>query len=84
MATIKIEPISTVSKGNHKVIITGIRPTWEDSIVGQYWNGQDGPHDAGWNSSGIMRGGVDDFNLDVGSTEEITDLVATIKQLGGR
>ena len=81
MATIKIEPIVTKSSDNSRVVITGIAPTDHDCIVGQYWIKQDGPHDAIWNLSGIVRGGPSSANLNAGN-EELTEVAKLLRKLG--
>ncbi|MGB7097516.1 MAG: hypothetical protein WBD95_01945 [Xanthobacteraceae bacterium] len=84
MATLKIEPITVQSQGNRPVVITGIRPTDPDCIVGQYWkNHVDGPYDAVWNLSDLMRDGSDPLNLNM-KNDELADLETLLINLGAR
>jgi hypothetical protein len=84
MATIKIEPLVVQSLGGNRVHILGLRPTYQDCIVGEYWTKKgDGPHSAVWDLSGLMRGGTDPLNLSM-KGEELAELAELAIQLGAR
>ncbi len=84
MATIKIEPFAVKSLGDNRVVIVGLRPTYQDCIVGEYWTKEgDGPHSAVWDLSGIMRGGTDPLNLRM-NDEELEGLAKLAIQLGAK
>ena len=81
MATILIDPIETTNGGKNRVVIRGLDPTSYDCIVGQYWLGQDGPHNGFWNLSGLLRDGDDALSLDM-SEESLVELAALARKLG--
>ncbi len=83
MATIQIHPIEVYSNGRHRVVITGISPTDYDCIVGELYTKMDGPVHAVWDLSGLMRGGQDAFNLNMGD-EELQGIANLALQLGAK
>ena len=84
MATIKIERLAAQSLGGNRVVITGLRPTYQDCIVGEYWIKEvDIPISAVWDLSGIMRGGTDPLNLRM-NCEELAELANLAIQLGAK
>jgi hypothetical protein len=84
MATLKIEPIVVESIGKNRVVITGISPTDDDCLIGEYWSRRDGgPNSAMWDLSGLMRGGTDALNLDMRDVS-LTELANLVVQLRGK
>jgi len=84
MATIKIEPLAVQSLGGNRVVITGLSPTYQHCIVGEYWiKGVDIPISAVWDLSGIMRGGTDPLNIRMNG-QELAELANLAIQLGAK
>ena len=83
MASLKIEPIQSRSIKNNLVHVLSIDPTDHDCLIGECWNGKDGPHPAVWNLSGIKRGGPESCNLDM-SSDEMIELAKLTRKLGAK
>ena len=83
MATLKIDPITTQSRGGYRVVLTGIDPTAHDCIAGEYWTKVEGPIAGQWDLSGYLRGGTDNLNLDTGDND-FAGVVALAEHLGAK
>lgn len=73
MTTLLIGPITTKSVGGYPATITGIDPQNDDILIGEIATNA-GKMKGRWNSSGIMRGGTSDCNLDI-ADDDINDAI---------
>lgn len=84
MATLKIEPIETQSKGGHRVVLSGICPTEYSCIRGELTDSM-GVWPRKWDVDGRVSNAPLDWELDMSSLElsELAELARRHVQLFG-
>ncbi|WP_147642901.1 hypothetical protein [Morganella morganii] len=74
MATIKLaDVVSTTTASGDKADISGINPTSTDFLVGVVFSGGRG-YPAMWDQYGTIRDNSNSWNIDISSSDELTDL----------
>lgn len=81
MATLKVEPVETQSKGGFPVTISGIAPTEHNCIVGEITTPGAGTKAQVWNLDGRAGNSVPDCDLDM-SDDELFKLAELARKLG--